>query len=82
MKKTKSKQMRYLISLIISIFVCESFFLFNNKFIQCLGMLILPLIVMYSVLLFKSEKNKKLEKFINLLVKHKLFTYNNSVRTF
>ena len=58
MKKTKSKQIRYLISLIVSIFVCELFFLFNNRFMQCLGMLVLPLIVMYSVLLLKSEKNK------------------------
>ena len=59
MKKPKSKQIRYLISLIISIFVCEIFFLFNNKFVQFLGMLILPLIVMYSVLLIKGEKKEK-----------------------
>jgi flotillin len=34
MKTTKNKQIRYLISLIISIVVCESFFLFNNRFMQ------------------------------------------------
>jgi len=59
MKKVKNKQIRYLISLIVSIFVCELFFLFNNKFMQCLGILVLPLIVIYSVLLFKGEKKEK-----------------------
>ena len=56
--KTKNRRTKYLISILVSIFMAEFLLQFDNKIIQCLGICVLPIIVIYSVLLIRNEQQK------------------------
>ena len=56
--ETKTQRTKYLIAILISIFMAEFLLQFDNKIIQCLGICVLPIIVIYSVLLIRNEQQK------------------------
>ena len=58
MKIEMSKQRKYLIKLLILIFVCEVMIQVNNRIIQTFGICTLPFIFIYGYLLFKTEKEQ------------------------
>lgn len=56
MKTIISKQKKNLVAIGLLIFVCEIMLGSSNTIIQSLGILILPMIIVYGVLLYKNEK--------------------------
>jgi len=59
MKTVINERTKYIINILVLVLVCETMLQINNKLIQFLGICILPIILIYGVLLFKHEKNKK-----------------------
>ena len=57
MKTIINDRAKYIIAILSLTFVCEIMFHINNKLIQMLGMCIIPIIIIYGFLLFKSENN-------------------------
>ena len=58
MNTIKNKRIKYLLSLLILIFICEIMLQIDNKIVQCFGICILPIIVTYGILLFKNEQSQ------------------------
>jgi len=57
MKTIINDRAKYITAILSLTFICEIMFHTNNKIIQILGMCILPAIIIYGILLFKSENN-------------------------
>lgn len=55
--KFDAKQKRYLIKLFEFIFACEVLLKIDNKFIQTLGIMLVPIIVGYGYLFLRSDQN-------------------------
>ena len=56
MKNLSGKQKKYLINMFALIFICETLLKIDNKVFQSLGILLVPFIVTYGVLLLKEDK--------------------------
>ena len=56
MKTIISKQKKYLVAILLLIFICEIMLGSNNTIIQGLGICVMPMIVVYGILLYKNEK--------------------------
>lgn len=61
MKKFVSKQKNCLCTLLSLIFIVEILLTINNKFIQSIGIVLVPFIIMFGYLLIKNEGKKKEE---------------------
>ena len=55
MKTVINDRARYITAILSLIFICEIMFHINNKIIQSFGIIILPIIFIYGILLFKGE---------------------------
>ena len=56
MKTAIKKQNKYLITMLMLIFICEIMLQVNNNVLQILGICIVPFIVVFGVLLLTSDK--------------------------
>lgn len=59
MKKFISKQKNCFWTLLSLIVLCEILLKVNNKFIQCLGIILTPVIIIFSILLMKNNYKKE-----------------------
>jgi len=55
MKTEQDKQVKNILSILVSILICEVMLNLNNIFFQLIGVCILPIIIVYGVFLFKNE---------------------------
>ena len=58
MKTVINDREKYITAILLLIFICEVMFHSANKIIQLFGICILPIIIVYTILLFKNEKNR------------------------
>ena len=59
MKKFVNKQSNCFWTLLVLIIVCEILLKINNIFIQTLGIILIPFIVMFGYLLIKNDNKKE-----------------------
>ena len=59
MKKFVNKQKNCFWTLFSLIIVCEVLLKIDNKFIQCMGIMLAPIIIIFSILLIKNENKKE-----------------------
>lgn len=56
MKKLKGKQKKYFLIMLALIAICEILLRIDNTVVQFLGVCIAPIIVIYGILLLKSDQ--------------------------
>ena len=59
MKNFISKQKNCFWTLLSLIILCEILLKVNNKFIQCIGIILTPVIIIFSILLMKNDYKKE-----------------------
>lgn len=59
MKKFINKQKNCLYTLISLIIVCEFLLKVENKFIQCIGIILTPIIILLSIILMKNDNKNE-----------------------